>query len=399
MKNSTRPAEPQKKTMKSRHRMNRSSRQTQEVVSISLDVPELRGIIRNVKKLEYSVGCFNSYTQALMKMLDQSMCGFSICLQRDKDAEHRRVKVSRASKKGEDTSEGGASSQYLKGVREAQIEMSEKIFREINTKIQKLEEHFLREIPEIRKVFQQARLLLLDKGTSDWASKRTLRTEPEIFPRLKEYSPPKNVGKESQFKTLLLANIVAMRYTYCSDLLFFLDSENRVVIYDLFQRRICHQFSQWPFRLRNLILRRNLNFYNSKSLLKVEFSKFDQFLSRGSAAEGKTGPVTAEEFHDLAFIGLSLKDYFSRFSDEVWFHKRGKRDKYILVFQFFKKRQLMFFNFVYKFTKLQKKTRNESIRTSQRGSSMVNLSRSVSLHKQKTKKISRLFTRTQGPSE
>lgn len=380
--------------MKSRHRMNRSSRSTQEDVHISLDIPELKTIIRNIKKLGYSVGCFNSYTQALMKMLDQNMCGFSICLQNEKQSDQRKVKVSRTKAEDEGSPNGG---DYLNKVRKLQMEMAEKIFRVINTKIATMEAHFLREIPEIRKVFQQAQLLLQEKVNNQ--RKARLREEPDYLPRLFEYKIGANVDKPSQFKSMLMTNIRTMRYTYCSELVFLLDSENTIVIYDLFQRRICHQLNQWPFRIRNFILRRNLNFYNSKSLLKVEFSKFDQFLQRNHDPDQQLGPVTQDDFHDLAYISLSIRDYFIRFSDEIWFHKRGKRDKFILVFQFIKKSQLIFFNFVYKFTKLQIKRRNESIRTSGRGSSMMNLSRSVSLHKQKTKKFSKMLTRISGPSE
>lgn len=396
MDKSIRPPEPEKKAVKSRHRMNRSSRQTHEVVHISLDIPELKTIIRNIKKLAYSVGCFNSYTFALMKMLDQNMCGFSVCLQNEPNSDERKIKVTRTKPEDENSP---ASPRYLGRVRQLQLEMVQKIFKVINSKIAALEAYFLREIPEIRKVFEQAQLLLLEKGQNQRKAKTRLREEPDYLPRLFEYQVGKSVDKASQFKSMLMTNIRAMRYTYCSELVFLLDSDNTIVIYDLFQRRICHQLNQWPFRTRNFILRRNLNFYNSKSLLKVEFSKFDQFLQRGDAHQKEKRIVTQDDFHDLAYISLSVRDYFQRFPDEIWFHKRGKRDKYILVFQFAKKSQLLFFNFVYKFTKLQTKRRNESIRTSERGSSMMNLSRSVSLHKQKTKKVSRLFTRGPGPSE
>ena len=386
---STKIEEPKSKLMNPKHRMNRSTRPIKQEIKINLNIPELKSMIQNLKKFSYSVGCFNSYTKALMRILDNNMFGFNICLQPENQVNSNKVKVS--FKKDKETSSlNTARSTYLKKVRNSQLDMVNQIFREINKKIEKMEAYMIKEIPELKQIFQQTQLLLGENNNRRAA--RMQREEPNYFPRLFEYTISSKIEKASQFKNMGFSHIVTMRYTYCSELIFFLNSDNTIIIYDLFQKKICQEINQWPFRIKDLIFRRNLNFYNSTSLLKVEFSKYEQFVDRNESSQTNLEGVNQNDFQSLAFTSLSIKDYFIHFADEIWFHKRGKRDKFILVFQFEKKNQLFFFYFIYKYKKFELKDRNESIRNSK--SSMMNLSRSISLHKQKTSKFNKFFKKS-----
>ena len=386
---------PEKKKVNLKHRMNRSTRHSPETIKINLEIPELKKLIKKLKKLCYAIGCFNSYTTAMTKMLDNSMFGFSICLQKDEQSGLRKVKISRM-KEDEQFEAEITPAMYLNKVRSRQIEIVEKIFKVINEKIRVLEAFLIKEIPEMVKIFQQEQILRVQNTSTSRGSTRLPRETSGYLPRLYEYKPDPNIHKPKRFK-MNFTNIVAMRYSYCSHLLFFLNSENKLVVYDLFQQKISQEISQWPFSIKNIILRRNLNFYNSKSLLRVEFKKFDHYVSVEEEKGESAKVVTEKDFENLAYIVLEMKDYFSNFSNNIWFHKRNKWDKYILVFQFHKKNQLFFFYFVYKFKELQEKKRRETLKnasTASRGSSMVNLTRSVSLHKQKTSKFSRMFTKS-----
>ena len=158
--------------------------------------------------------------------------------------------------------------------------------------------------------------------------------------------------------------------------------------------KVCQEISQWPWRIRDLIIRRNLNFYNSKSILRVEFNKLDTYVET-TKIDYENSKVTENDILNFAYNVLEMNEYFHEFSNTVWFHKNNKRDNYILAFQIEKKNQLIFFYYCYKFRKLEdpkrKKERNGNSLT--RGSSMMNLSRSVTLHKQKKSRMSKMFTK------
>lgn len=372
--------------------MNRSSRNTPEIIKFNLEIPELKKIIKEMKKLTYAIGCFNSYSSALMKMIDYNTFGFNFCLQEGGIDGGKRVKVSRM-KEEDETEIHSSSAKYLEKVRKYQIEMVEKIFRVINQKLTKLEAHLIKEMPEIIKIFEKEKILRMEKLHGNKRSARLRNSAPEIIPKLYEYIADSNISKPKRFK-LTFQNIIAFRYSYCSDLLFLINSQNTIIVYDLFQMKVCQEISQWPWRIRDLIIRRNLNFYNSKSILRVEFNKLDTYVET-TKIDYENSKVTENDILNFAYNVLDMNEYFNEFSNTVWFHKNNKRDNYIMAFQFEKKNQLIFFYYCYKFRKLEdpkrKKERNGNSLT--RGKSMMNLSRSVTLHKQKKSRMSKMFTK------
>jgi hypothetical protein len=274
-----------------------------------------------------------------------------------------------------------------------QLEMVEKIFKVINKKLTVMEMYLIKALPEIVKIFEQEKILRMTRDNNSKRNGRLRQAIPEIIPKLFEYSKDSNAIKPKKFK-LGFANIRAFRYSYCSDLLFLFNSQNTIIVYDLYQTKVVQEISQWPWSIKNLILRRNLNFYNSKSILKVEFNKIDDYMDIDSEVKNSSNIVTENDICNFAYNVQEINEYFSEFSNNVWFHKNNKRDNYIMVFQFEKKNQLIFFYYSYKFRKIENEKKNAKNGNSlQRGSSMMNLSRSVSLHKQKKSKMSRMFTK------
>lgn len=336
-------------------------------IKVKLVYPQLKKLLFSLKKLEYSVGCFNSCSSALMKILDESMFGFAVFLKGNSPTEKQvsgceigENKLSHLERKRKE---------YLKLVRQKQQKIGEHIFEPLNLKLEKLESYLVEHIPGFKIIYKNyENQRKMGNKTKKRMQMQNEQIKLQILPRLVTYRAHERSLKKA-FKNLP-KNIFNIRFDYCSELIFFLGSNGSVFIYDLAQKKICQHIRDWPFEIIECITRRNLNFYSENSFWVVKFRKFKEIEFQASFESGSE-VVTEESLQQFIHHKRGIRDYFEGFSDEIWFHKEELNDKYLLAFQFAKVNKLFLFEL--KFNLAKQEFKNKEIKQFLKGNSVQNL--------------------------
>lgn len=286
-----------------------------------------------------------------MEIIDQSMFGWAIFLKNEGEI-GSQIKMS-SSNLEEISSKEKEGKNYHNFLQKQQELMGQKTFSVLNQKLVLLESILKNHVPGFDEIFK----LLIEEEISKIGGRRRQSSLPgdlpiEYFTRLFIY---KKAKKNKKIFQNIGENIVAIRYNYFSELMF-LQTTDSVIIYDLFQKKIYQIINGWPFRIKNFIIRRNLNYYTMKKTLNLSYKRYENFCV-DYRSNIKIKEITETNIKEFIFEFRSITKYFKTFSNEVFFQKKDMVDKYVLVFQFFKSNKLCFFDFHYCFHKFDKLSR------------------------------------------
>lgn len=299
-------------------------------LKVRLEFPQLRSLLLALKKLEYVVGVFNSFSGALMKMLDESLFGAAVFL-KGAAPETAQVCGSFVDRAALSALEN-ARAEYFDFLREKQTRIAQRVFRPLNEKLRLMEEYLFEHVPGLRLVWQNHRSeQAFAAGAKSKAPAKQSPAPGGLLPRLELYEArPRSL--KNAFKSLP-KGAVALRFDYCSEALFVNVGRRSVFMFDLFQKKVVLHLRDFPFALGECITRRNLRFYTEKSKLQVKFHSFNQVEVEDSL-DADPGAVTEKSLGLFAAQKKVIRDYFRHFSEEVWFHRKEAEDDYALVLTF-----------------------------------------------------------------
>lgn len=366
--------------------MNVSSKSEHELVN-SEDFSEM---IENIKKLSYAVGCYNAFHSAFLRTLDSSMFGINIGFEQGSSPYKTKIKDMTKTKIS-----------LLHFTRQIELMISKEVLTKINNKLKLLEMLMAQEIPNMKSLFREIAEFFQEENNKGTPGKRRASSVPQIrlFPKLEIYDHRTEIFKK-RHRSLTFNNIRFMRYDYSSDLIFLVNTENSLIVYDLIQKTIYSTLNQWPFPLSDIKIRRDLNYYTSPDVLKIQYQKFERFSAEeeedfgmGKMVKSKN-LVVEKDIKDLAYSMAETNKYFDDFADNMWFFKRGRVDNYFIACKFESKQQVFFFQFINKFRKFVTSTRKINSGKSSKLSSMVSLKQSITLHKKKKSTASKYLNRS-----
>ena len=331
-------------------------------------------IVMLLKQLSYAIGGFNSYSIGLMRMVEDSLFGNLIFVDKA-----RRLQMLRSTP--ENTSRFCT---YLEEVTRAYEDFSSSTIAQLNAKLDKFEQLVSAEIPNLRNIYMEESIALkLAKKGSNKLKDDSFEEEP-IFPKLFQFR--RRPAKTFSFD---IDDVASIYYPDYSELLFVQTNSNSIVVFDIFQKKVSFRFEEWPFKINKILVRRNLNFFKVVDPNKIRFLSVKDLKknSEGKIDSSKrfleSSVMLEMDFRENLFSVEMIKNYFEDLEDKVWFYKDGIVDSYSLILENPKTYELYFFNFKNKQMAIQP---DSPKRGNKRDYSLANLKRSVKEFKSKQSK-------------
>lgn len=314
-------------------RTNETSKSDNEVFNSK----DLLMVVILLKKLAYAVGAFNSYSTALMKIVERSFFGTVLFTDR---ASKLHVLDAR-SKLAEEQLE------YMPEVARLFQKLGEETISRINRKMALFEQTLSEEIPSLKQMY-------LEESISKNASRRASRhsslkeaiEEDVIFPPLYEHRSETRSGH-----TMTIADVARVHYPEFSDLVFILTKHNTVSILDMVERRVRFELTDWPLKIKNLLVRRNLNYFRVVDPTKNELLQIKDLKRTSEGRISKSDVIHSSHImlENVMRSNLSsleiIKSYFQDLGARSWFHKEGIVDSYSMVLESERGGEIYFFNF------------------------------------------------------
>lgn len=342
---------------------------------------DLLMIVILLKKLSYAIGAFNSYSVGLIKMIENSLFGMTIYV----DQEDKLRILDGLDEENENN--------YIQNLKSIFANFSKETIEKVNDKIRNLEELMNSEIPELRELyFEEATPLKLAKQGCTELSSEISFNDDQIFPKIIVYKSSK---KES--KDIIIDNISRIHYPECSELLFIQTKDFCTIILDISKRKICFKFVDWPFKISNILVRRNLNYFRVVDPNRFRFLTINELKKNNEGRINKSDPLILsnvmleEDLRDNLFSVEMIKNYFENLEDKIWFYKEGIVDSYIFAVKDDDTNCIYFFNLKVKPTQ---EDAGGSIRLVKREFSLKNInSFTKELKKKKRQDVNKSFSR------
>lgn len=294
-------------------------------------------VIILLKKLVYAIGAFNSYSTALMKIVERSLFGTVLFTDQ---ASKLHVLDARSQAPQE-------RFEYLSEISRLFQKLGEDTIRKINRKMATFEETLSQEIPSLKQMYlEESMPIKSSRKTSRNSSFIKSNDEDAIFPPLYEHAVD-NQPKEG----VTVADVVRVRYPEFSDLLFVQTKHNSVSILDMVERKVRFELTDWPFRIKNLLVRRNLNYFRMvdptrNDLLRIKDLKKtnEGRISKSDVIRSSNVMLENDMRSNLSSLEL-IKNYFETLGSQCGFQKKGIVDSYSLVVETERDSNIYFFNF------------------------------------------------------
>lgn len=318
---------------------NETCKSNQEVIKSS----NLKDFFEILVQLTYAVGCYNSYTSGLMKLLENSMFRNSVYI----DTMNNFYVIPDSKNSSKDIN--NSSINYLTKIKNVQEQFSKTIIYGLNKKLRKMESILDKTLPEFQNSYRDqidefgSSLKVPKKG-----KKNSLKEKKSIFPKLFVY---KINNKNLQITKI--ENIRDFSYPHCSEMMLLQTTLNQLWIFDLINRQITKKIKNFNFSLSKVLVKRNLSGYQYKLMPQKNCIRLNEFLKKiemvfyeDKKESSKSDAVIFTKDVDSIIHSIKIvNEYFQKMEQHLWINPDFINESFSIIMANDEKNELLYFNY------------------------------------------------------